>query len=498
MDIDQLDGSDGNAKPSNKKNLDLKPVPAGATGVGLPYAPEDWPHLGDNWKWRVGCRKTVGGYWLDRSIWPPSHFPKVSGYKPRFQSRLSLEQYIRKEFPDADVDAFFASFSWKVLAGCKRRAEKMHDYKYNEILEANICPVSESAVIPGGCKVGNELCTSVKDNDYQQKVKDCDICCNEPGFCRDCCCILCCGTVDSAFGGFSFIRCRAVLEEDLTCGHVAHLECALRAYMAGTVGGNIGLDAEYYCRRCDNKTDLIQHVMKTIETCESLDSSDDIVKIINLGSCILFGSEKVKAKNLRHCIGSIMSKLNRGINLDEIWKAKNKISILADDATFSGNEIIILDSPKNSRDDTPTKSVFDVAHSFLNGTNEGERQGPLYITSDHAAVAAKLEDQIEYALHRLKDSQKSEYRIAEEKLYAQKDFILSLYQQLEDERGKLVTQKPKGNAGDSDALLSSVLSRVDQIKCEEKKLKQMMRVSEGFARTPGTILRDYFDISEDY
>ncbi|KAM1348857.1 hypothetical protein PS2_003035 [Malus domestica] len=29
--------------------------------------------------------------------------------------------------------------------------------------------------------------------------------------------------------------------------------------MAGTVGGSIGLDSEYYCRRCDEKTDLVSY-----------------------------------------------------------------------------------------------------------------------------------------------------------------------------------------------------------------------------------------------
>ncbi|XP_020595159.1 protein OBERON 1-like, partial [Phalaenopsis equestris] len=196
-------------------------------------------------------------------------------------------------------------------------------YKYNGSLGVSRRPGSESAVSSGGCKAGNKMCASVKKIGFQPKIKACDICCSESGFCRDCCCILCCGCVDSARGGFSFIRCQAILEKDLSCGHVAHIDCALRAYMAGTVGGSIGLDAEYYCRRCDNKTDLIQHVIKMMEICKSFDSPDDIEKVLNLGSCILFGSEKVRAKKLRYSIGTIVSKLNLGISLTDIWKAEN-------------------------------------------------------------------------------------------------------------------------------------------------------------------------------
>lgn len=119
MDIDEFNESNesnGNAISVNKCMIDLKPVPACASGVGLPYAPENWPDLGDNWTWRVGNRRTAGGHWIDRFLSPPKYFPRVSGCKARFLSKISLEKYIRKEFPHADVDAFFSSFSWKIPA----------------------------------------------------------------------------------------------------------------------------------------------------------------------------------------------------------------------------------------------------------------------------------------------------------------------------------------------------------------------------------------------
>lgn len=157
---------------------------------------------------------------------------------------------------------------------------------------------------PGDCKAGNKMCNlQSKEKKNTLIAKDCNICCIEAGFCRDCCCILCCKTVDSACGGCTFIRCEANLDNQYICGHVAHVECALRAYMAGTVGGSIGLDTEYYCRRCDNKTNLIPFLTKLIKVCESLDSKEDIEKLLKLGFCILRGSKQPRAKSLQNRIG---------------------------------------------------------------------------------------------------------------------------------------------------------------------------------------------------
>lgn len=126
----------------------------------------------------------------------------------------------------------------------------------------------------------------------------CEFCCNESRFCRDCCCILCSKTISLKHGGYSYIKCEATVGEGYVCGHIAHLNCALRCYMAGTVGGSIGLDAEYCCRRCDAKTDLVSHVTRSIEVCKSVDSPEDVEKILNLGVCVLRGSQKTSAKEL--------------------------------------------------------------------------------------------------------------------------------------------------------------------------------------------------------
>lgn len=139
-------------------------------------------------------------------------------------------------------------------------------------------------------------------------VMHCDICCSEPLFCRECSCILCCKSVNPTYP-YSYIKCQAVIEGGSVCGHIAHIDCAIRSYMAGTIGGSIGLDAEYYCRRCDTKTDLVSHVGRLLRTCESIDSRDDIEKILNVGICILHDSQKTSAKVLLNRIKSVIAKV---------------------------------------------------------------------------------------------------------------------------------------------------------------------------------------------
>ncbi|CAL1411336.1 unnamed protein product [Linum trigynum] len=89
-------------------------VQQGSSGEGLPYAPVNWPNPGDNWTWKVGKRINTAGFFQDRFLYPPKHFPKVTGARPPFASPNAVTSYIRTVFPDANADAFFSSFSWKV------------------------------------------------------------------------------------------------------------------------------------------------------------------------------------------------------------------------------------------------------------------------------------------------------------------------------------------------------------------------------------------------
>ncbi|KAF9677604.1 hypothetical protein SADUNF_Sadunf08G0124900 [Salix dunnii] len=95
-------------------NSSVRLVMPGESGEGLPFAPTDWPNPGDNWGWRVGRRVNASGHFQDRFIYLPK---SLKGRKKQmFASKPALENYIRSAFPDADVDSFFASFTWKIPA----------------------------------------------------------------------------------------------------------------------------------------------------------------------------------------------------------------------------------------------------------------------------------------------------------------------------------------------------------------------------------------------
>lgn len=169
-------------------------------------------------------------------------------------------------------------------------------------------PSPNSHIEVPACKAGNRSCISLEVDDSPPKFMPCDICCNEPAFCRDCCCVLCCKTVSSANGDYSYFRCKALVDGYI-CGHVTHINCGLRAYLAGTVGGSIGLDVEYYCRRCDSRSDLLSHVQKLIKTCELAGSRDQIKEMLEVATCILRDSKRESAKQLLHYISKAMEKV---------------------------------------------------------------------------------------------------------------------------------------------------------------------------------------------
>lgn len=159
------------------------------------------------------------------------------------------------------------------------------------------------------CPAGRKSCVRLP-LEAQKLTMPCDICCKQSDFCRHCSCILCSKTVKSAFGGYSLFRCETAVNEKYICGHVAHLNCALRCNMAGTLGGNFKLDAAYYCRRCDAKSDLVPHATKFLDICKSADSAIELEKILSLGIDILRGSEREPAQVLLCRLEAIFSKVH--------------------------------------------------------------------------------------------------------------------------------------------------------------------------------------------
>lgn len=122
---------------------------------------------------------------------------------------------------------------------------------------------------------------------------------------------------------------------------------------------------------------------------------------------------------------------------------------------------------------------------------------PVYITGDHNIGSAKFEDEIGLALQELKKSQEAEYMVAEERLYSQKDHVLSLYRQLESERAQLADPIPLSDTSHYGVILANVLSLVDQAKREEVKLKSMLKVACGFGKAPGRVTKEFFGLLAD-
>ncbi|GLT99631.1 hypothetical protein SLE2022_170570 [Rubroshorea leprosula] len=109
-------GNEKNYSTSVTKENDLlPPVHPSSSGEGFPYAPMNWPNPGDNWGWRVGKRFNGSGYFQDRFLYLPTSLRQRNSQK-MFASKPALEKYIQSQFPDTDIEAFFASFSWKIPA----------------------------------------------------------------------------------------------------------------------------------------------------------------------------------------------------------------------------------------------------------------------------------------------------------------------------------------------------------------------------------------------
>ncbi|KAL7144735.1 hypothetical protein ABFS83_07G032200 [Erythranthe nasuta] len=116
--------------------LDSMPVPLCASGQGLPYAPVDWPNRGDVWTWKVGNKVNPFGYYRHRYLLVPQRLQKSPTRKEWLGSKLAITRYLQSEFPEADVDAFFAMFVWNIPAekmsvekGKKNEAKKIAEKK---------------------------------------------------------------------------------------------------------------------------------------------------------------------------------------------------------------------------------------------------------------------------------------------------------------------------------------------------------------------------------
>lgn len=110
----------GKGKSSN----DLFPVSPGESGDGLPYAPVDWPNPGDIWRWAAtGKAMKKNGYFKDRILFVPERLQKRPSRKLGFMSKKSVEHFLQSELPGVDINAFFQSFAWDILAKTDPKAK---------------------------------------------------------------------------------------------------------------------------------------------------------------------------------------------------------------------------------------------------------------------------------------------------------------------------------------------------------------------------------------
>lgn len=156
------------------------------------------------------------------------------------------------------------------------------------------------------CKLGNGKCGYLINK--PTKTKQCGICCAEFAFCGGCSCILCAKATDQSLENFRSLKCEGKLDNGQFCGHNAHLDCALLCHTVGVERKN-GLDIEYYCRRCDTKTDLVQHMIGWICQCRCLKESKETDKNIRLMLQFIQGTQRIGGKQVQNCLESALVKV---------------------------------------------------------------------------------------------------------------------------------------------------------------------------------------------
>lgn len=531
------------------ENVSLEPVGPSQGGEGFPYAPGEWPNPGDKWKWKVGKRKTSHGYWADRYLILPKtlHRGKKQAW---FTSKGAVEKYLMKHFPNADHETFFASFQWQIpcppLSPTPAQDKNGGRIAYTiKRLRGSDSRCDGQTPVKIHCKAGNLKCRLETGKGKFSNALDCDICCVESGFCRECSCILCGKSVNQELGENNFVQCEGNLGEDFICGHVAHLECAVICQTAGVVR-SIGLDVEYYCRRCDKKTDLLKHVLGLIPTPELSKTGTDFGSNLNLALRLVQGTQQLGARILENLFQKAVKKLQSGMQLKDIFgdfqyssvtvnagkvdNIKENIPSLMEPSSNTPILLTKLDCKGGIHCETVRLPASLVSTSAA--TNEGAdldygiRSASRTVCSDllqsrtlapdmssekgNASAhdqfkrtrllskdtqsqrasdlqnlpdcirALKLENMVFQSLHTLRQSQETEFKLAQEKLFAQKDFVLSLFQQMDGTSCEFAKNPSPSLENSADK--------------EHEKFVNMLAIANGFGSTPKGVLRHYFGI----
>ncbi|KAL0348862.1 UNVERIFIED_CONTAM: hypothetical protein Sangu_1114000 [Sesamum angustifolium] len=131
MDVDVSDSANGGSNWMSKDGSFLRPpVQPGESGEGLPYAPADWSNAGDIWTWKVGNKISVSGYYTHRLI-APKRLQKSPTRKLWLGSKPSIIRFLQSEFAEADIDTFFASFTWEIPA--ERRSVRKGEFRFTHL-----------------------------------------------------------------------------------------------------------------------------------------------------------------------------------------------------------------------------------------------------------------------------------------------------------------------------------------------------------------------------
>ncbi|KAL3648967.1 hypothetical protein CASFOL_005370 [Castilleja foliolosa] len=123
MEIAVSEYTNGSSHEIEKTGNPLTHVLPKATGEGLPYAPADFPDPGDVWTWKVG-NKIKSGFYTHRFLFVPKRLQKSPSRKIWLGSKKAIIHYLQSEFPDVDIDKFFASFTWEIPAKITRPIRK--------------------------------------------------------------------------------------------------------------------------------------------------------------------------------------------------------------------------------------------------------------------------------------------------------------------------------------------------------------------------------------
>lgn len=421
------------------------------------------------------------------------------------------------------------------------------------------------------CKVGNLNCAFEMGKSLAAGpigVVSCDICCSESDFCRDCMCILCGTAINCDYTPYTSIRCLARLSGAGFCGHAAHLMCALECRMAGVVK-SLGLDMEYMCRRCDQKTDLRENIVHLLGSIRYTNSSSSVQSILGMALHIMQGTEHGGAKSLESLIKTAIHMVEKGANIREVFDMLHgtgaealtakfddvgEPSELEDEKETCNNSAVkkvketftSMGTPMSSADKMQVDITEQEVHEVSEYANDEPRvkqcpqkdnvgldtsQPPMIDTSEEASkvsltadasiqlLNAGFENDIQEALNKLRESQAAEYELANDKLNAQKEYIMKLYKQLEVASPLLKLPAESANASteqvscsfqelqkewtnfQTNLLLDSANASMDQVSYtfqelqkESSNLETMLGIRNGFGQTSKVILDKFFGL----